>query len=162
MQNAHMRVQKIQKIQKVQKVQRVQRVVVAAPPQILKGGAAGAASCIEGLHPTGKTTNYILCVAPLLQNVFAVHRFVQGAMSIKNATRENRTAGSRQACSLFSIFLQSLIQRFPAAAQCFEERYHVGEFLSFGQGIVLVQGQVMALCVQNSHVVGKAVGKLVL
>lgn len=64
--------------------------------------------------------------------------------------------------SLFSPFFQSLIQRFPAAAQGLEERYHVGEFLSFRQGIVLVQGQVMALCVQDSHVVGKAVGELVL
>ena len=30
-----------------------------------------AAGCV----PTGETTHYILCVAPLLQNVFAVHRF---------------------------------------------------------------------------------------
>ena len=31
------------RVQKVQRVQRVQRVVVAAPPQITKKGAAGAA-----------------------------------------------------------------------------------------------------------------------
>ena len=28
----------------------------------------------KGCVPTGETTHYILCVAPLLQNVFAVHR----------------------------------------------------------------------------------------
>ena len=33
------------------------------------------------LHPTGKTTHYILCVATLLQNVFAVHRFRSGGDS---------------------------------------------------------------------------------
>ena len=33
----------------VQKVQKVQRVVVAAPPQIKKGSAAGAAGCVERL-----------------------------------------------------------------------------------------------------------------
>ena len=55
--------------------------VVVAPfgRRLKKGGTAGAAGCVEGLHPTGKTTHYILCVAPLLQNVFAVHRFAQGA-----------------------------------------------------------------------------------
>ena len=65
--------------------------------------ALGAKGCVERLHPTGKTTHYILCAAPLLhpllslthwifrslmlpykssslvQNVFAVHRFAQGA-----------------------------------------------------------------------------------
>ena len=40
--------------------------------------ALGAKGCVERLYPTGKTTHYILCVAPLLQNVFAVHRFAQG------------------------------------------------------------------------------------
>ena len=38
-------------------------------------GRLSAAGCV----PTGETTHYILCVAPLLQNVFAVHRFAQGA-----------------------------------------------------------------------------------
>ena len=38
-------------------------------------GRPMAAGCV----PTGETTHYILCVAPLLQNVFAVHRFAQGA-----------------------------------------------------------------------------------
>ena len=41
--------------------------------------ALGAKGCVERLRPTGETTHYILCVAPLLQNVFAVHRFAQGA-----------------------------------------------------------------------------------
>ena len=58
------------KVQRVQRVQKVQGVVVAAD----------AAGCVKGLHPTGKTTHYILCVAPLLRNVFAVHRFAQGAI----------------------------------------------------------------------------------
>ena len=38
---------------RVQRVQRVQRVVVAASPQIKKGGAADAAGCVEGLHKKG-------------------------------------------------------------------------------------------------------------
>ena len=33
-----------------------------------------AAGCV----PTGETTHYDLCVAPLLQIMFAVHRFAQG------------------------------------------------------------------------------------
>ena len=41
--------------------------------------ALGAKGCVERLHPTGETTHYDLCVAPLLQNVFAVHRFAQEA-----------------------------------------------------------------------------------
>ena len=45
--------------------------------------ALGAKGCVERLHPTGKTTHYILCVAPLLQNVFAVHRFAQGATALR-------------------------------------------------------------------------------
>ena len=44
------------------KVQKVQRVVVAALPQIKKGRGS-AAGCVEGLHPTGETTHYDLCVA---------------------------------------------------------------------------------------------------
>ena len=36
---------------------------MAASPQIKKGGAADAAGCVEGLHPTGETTHYDLCVA---------------------------------------------------------------------------------------------------
>ena len=36
---------------------------MAASPQIKKGSAADAAGCVEGLHPTGETTHYDLCVA---------------------------------------------------------------------------------------------------
>ena len=68
------------KVQRVQRVQKVQRVVVAADAADYKKGRGSAAGCIKGLHPTGKTTHYILCVAPLLRNVFAVHRFAQGAV----------------------------------------------------------------------------------
>ena len=57
-------------------------------PQWAKKGAAGAAGCVEGLHPTGKTTHYILCVAPLLQNVFAVHRFHSGAPEADKSPNE--------------------------------------------------------------------------
>ncbi len=31
--------------------------------RLKKGGAADAAGCVEGLHPTGETTHYDLCVA---------------------------------------------------------------------------------------------------
>ena len=37
------------RVHRVQKVQRVQRVVVAASPQIKKGGRGSAAGCVEGL-----------------------------------------------------------------------------------------------------------------
>ncbi len=44
-------------------------VATSAPPvMFIKKGRGSAAGCVEGLHPTGKTTHYILCVA-----------FVQGA-----------------------------------------------------------------------------------
>ena len=62
------------RVQRVQKVQRVQRGRLTT----LRAEGCGrlpAAGCV----PTGETTHYILCVAPLLQNVFAVHRFAQGA-----------------------------------------------------------------------------------
>ena len=49
--------------------------------------ALGAKGCVERLHPTGETTHYILCVAPLLQNVFAVHRFAQGAADWRSGSR---------------------------------------------------------------------------
>ncbi len=39
----------------------------------------GGRLCTRVVSPQGETTHYILCVAPLLQNVFAVHRFAQGA-----------------------------------------------------------------------------------
>ena len=52
----------------------------ASGPMDVKG-------CVERLHPTGKTTHYILCVAPLLQNVFAVHRFAQGAADWRSGPR---------------------------------------------------------------------------
>ena len=149
MQNAHMRVQK------VQKVQRVQRVVVAASPQILKRGGDGWR---RGL---GRRFARFALRAMSIKNY--PHRFAklvpwESAYAIPGESDSRKLIG----LSLFSPFFQPLIQRFPAAAQGLEERYHVGEFLSFGQGIVLVQGQVMALCVQDSHVVGKAVGELVL
>ena len=37
--------------------------MVAASPQIKKKGRGSAAGCVEGLHPTGETTHYDLCVA---------------------------------------------------------------------------------------------------
>ena len=49
--------------------------------------ALGAKGCVERLRPTGETTHYILCVAPLLQNVFAVHRFAQGAADWRSGPR---------------------------------------------------------------------------
>ena len=49
--------------------------------------ALGAKGCVERLRPTGETTHYILCVAPLLQNVFAVHRFAQGAADWRSGKR---------------------------------------------------------------------------
>ena len=49
--------------------------------------ALGAKGCVERLRPTGETTHYILCVAPLLQNVFAVHRFAQGAADWRSGSR---------------------------------------------------------------------------
>ena len=52
----------------------------ASGPMDVKG-------CVERLHRTGKTTHYILCVAPLLQNVFAVHRFAQGAADWRSGPR---------------------------------------------------------------------------
>ncbi|WP_303002684.1 hypothetical protein, partial [uncultured Dialister sp.] len=45
------------------RVQRVQRVWWRLTPQILKKGRGSAAGCVEGLHPTGETTHYDLCVA---------------------------------------------------------------------------------------------------
>ena len=36
---------------------------MAASPQIKKKGRGSAAGCVEGLHPTGETTHYDLCVA---------------------------------------------------------------------------------------------------
>ena len=62
------------RVQRVQKVQRVQRGRLTA----LWAEGCGRLSA-AGYVPTGETTHYILCVAPLLQNVFAVHRFAQGA-----------------------------------------------------------------------------------
>ena len=50
-------------------------------------GPMDAKGCVARLHPTGKTTHYILCVAPLLQNVFAVHRFAQGAADWRSGPR---------------------------------------------------------------------------
>ena len=50
-------------------------------------GPMDVKDCVERLHPTGKTTHYILCVAPLLQNVFAVHRFAQGAADWRSGPR---------------------------------------------------------------------------
>ena len=50
-----------------------------------KGSEGSEGSEGDGIVPKGKTTHYILCVASLLQNVFAVHRFA--AMSIKPALR---------------------------------------------------------------------------
>ena len=62
------------RVQRVHKVQRVQRGRLTA----LRAEGCGRLSA-AGYVPTGETTHYILCVAPLLQNVFAVHRFAQGA-----------------------------------------------------------------------------------
>ena len=67
------------KVQRVQRVQKVQRVVVATDAADYKKGARlRRRLCRRVVHPTGKTTHYILCVAPLLRNVFAVHRFRTG------------------------------------------------------------------------------------
>ena len=49
--------------------------------------ALGAKGCVERLHPTGETTHYDLCVAPLLQIMFAVHRFAQGAADWRSGPR---------------------------------------------------------------------------
>ena len=49
--------------------------------------ALGAKGCVERLRPIGETTHYILCVAPLLQNVFAVHRSAQGAADWRSGPR---------------------------------------------------------------------------
>ena len=102
------------KVQRVQRVQKVQRVVVAADAADYKKGRGSAAGCVKGLHPTGKTTHYILCVAPLLQNVFAVHRFAQGTF------RSPEGAASR--LSLLTFQRQSQGNHFhaknPAAGNC--------------------------------------------
>ena len=42
--------------------------------------------------PKGETTHYILCVALLLQNVFAVHRFAQGAADWRSGPRWSATS----------------------------------------------------------------------
>ena len=66
------------RVHRVQKVQRVQRGRLTA----LRAEGCGRLSA-AGYVPTGETTHYILCVAPLLQNVFAVHRFAQGATALR-------------------------------------------------------------------------------
>ena len=66
------------RVQRVHKVQRVQRGRLTA----LRAEGCGRLSA-AGYVPTGETTHYILCVAPLLQNVFAVHRFAQGATALR-------------------------------------------------------------------------------
>ena len=66
------------RVQRVHKVQRVQRGRLTA----LRAEGCGRLSA-AGCVPTGETTHYILCVAPLLQNVLAVHRFAQGATALR-------------------------------------------------------------------------------
>ena len=63
---------------------RVQRVVVAASPQIIKRGRGWRRGlCKRVVSPQGKRLTMICASLALLQIMFAVHRFAQGAMSWK-------------------------------------------------------------------------------
>ena len=65
---------------KVQKVQKVQRVVVAADAADLRKGARlRRRLCRRVVSPQGKRLTMICASLALLQIMFAVHRFAQGA-----------------------------------------------------------------------------------
>ena len=77
-------------------------VAASAPPvMFIKKGRGSAAGCVEGLHPTGKTAHYILCVAPLLHPLLSLTHWIFRSLMLPYKSSSHSAKCVRCASLLF-------------------------------------------------------------
>ena len=121
-------------------------VAASAPPvMFIKKGRGSAAGCVEGLHPTGKTAHYILCVAPLLHPLLSLTHWIfrslmlpyksssHSAKCVRCASLLFRGRGERVLCSKkhkkelpkeFSFFILIRMRSSVRCPRCRRDRLH--------------------------------------